>query len=193
MYSPGKCPVAPSDWEAVKRIFCYLKGTRDYWLVYGKNGPSISGYTDADGMSNEDRHAISGYAFLIDGGAVSWSSKRQSLVTLSTAEAEYVAATHAAKEAVWLREFISEVYQPQDPMTLHSDSQSAIALARNEQFHARTKHIDIHFHFIRYVVEAGKIIIDYCPTEDMVADTLTKALPSAKAKHFALALGLRKV
>lgn len=183
----------PAHWEAVKRIFCYLKGTRDYWLVYGEKEHSISGYTDADGMSNEDRHAISGYAFLIDGGAVSWSSKRQSIVTLSTAEAEYVAATHAAKEAVWLREFISEVYQPQGPMPLHSDSQSAIALARNEQFHARTKHIDIRFHFIRYVIEAGKIVIDYCPTEDMVADTLTKALPSAKAKHFASALGLRKV
>ena len=144
-------------------------------------------------MSNEDQHAISGYAFLIDGGAVSWSSKHQSIVTLSTAEAEYVAATHAAKEAVWLREFISGVYQPQEPMPLHPDSQSAIALARNEQFHTRTKHIDIHFHFIRYVIEAGKILIDYCPTEDMVADTLTKALPSAKAKHFASALGLCKV
>jgi hypothetical protein len=180
-------------WEAVKRIFCYLKGTRDFWLVFGNDGPSISGYTDADGMANEDRHAISGYAFLIDGGAVSWSSKRQPIVTLSTAEAEYVAATHAAKEAVWLREFISEIYEPQDPLTLYSDSQSTIALAKNEQHHARTKHIDIRFHFIRYVIEAGKITIDYCPTNNMVADTLTKALPSAKAKHFAAAMGLRKV
>ena len=75
----------------------------------------------------------------------------------------------------------------------HLVTQHAIALARNEQFHARTKHIDIRFHFIRYVIEAGKIVIDYCPTEDMVANTLTKALPSAKAKHFASALGLRKV
>ena len=124
---------------------------------------------------------------------MSWSSKRQSIVTLSTAEAEYVAATHAAKEAVWLREFITEIFQPYGPMTLYSDSQSAIALARNEQYHARTKHIDIRFHFIRYVIEAGKITLEYCPTEDMVADTLTKALPSAKAKHFASALGLRKV
>ena len=180
-------------WEAVKQIFCYLKGTRDHWLIYGEQGPSISGYTDADGMSNEDRHTISGFAFLIDGGAVSWSSKRQSIVTLSTAEAEYIAATHAAKEAIWLREFISKIYQPQGPMPLQSDSQSAITLACNEQFHAHTKHIDIRFHFIRYVIEAGKIVIDYCPTEDMVADTLTKALPSAKAKHFVSALGLRKV
>ena len=144
-------------------------------------------------MSNEDRHAISGYAFLIDGGAVSRSSKRQPIVTLSTAEAEYIAATYAAKEAIWLREFISKIYEPQGPMTLHSDSQSTIALPHNEQFHARTKHINIRFHFIRYVIEAGKITIDYCPTDDMVADTLTKALPSAKAKHFASALGLHKV
>ena len=89
-------------WEATKQIFCYLKGTCDYCLVYREKEHSISGYTDANGMSNKDRHAISGYAFLIDGGAVSWSSKCQSLVTLSTAKAEYVAATHAAKEAMWL-------------------------------------------------------------------------------------------
>ena len=143
-------------WEAVKCTFCYLKGTRDYWLVYGKNGPSISSYTDADRMSNEDQHAISGYAFLIDRGAISWSSKQQSIVTLSTTEAEYIAATHAAKEAIWLREFISKVYHPQNPMSLHSDSQSAIALAQNEQFHAQTKHINIHFNFIHYIIEAGK-------------------------------------
>ena len=143
-------------WEAVKCTFCYLKGTRDYWLVYGKNGPSVSSYTDADRMSNEDQHAISGCAFLIDRGAISWSSKQQSIVTLSTTEAEYIAATHAAKEAIWLREFISKVYHPQNPMPLHSDSQSAIALAQNEQFHAQTKHINTHFDFIHYIIEAGK-------------------------------------
>jgi hypothetical protein len=182
-----------AHWEAVRRIFCYLKGTKDLWLVLGAAvDKAIVGYTDADGMSNEDRHAISGYVFLVDGGAVSWSSKRQELVTLSTTEAEYVAATHAAKEAVWLRAFISEVFQPiNNPLTLYSDNQSAIALTKNDQFHARTKHIDIRFHYIRYIVADGKISLIYCPTNDMVADTLTKALPSAKAKHFAAAFGLR--
>jgi hypothetical protein len=78
---------------------------------------------------------------------------------------------------------------------LHGDNQSAIALAYSDvgQFHARTKHIDIRYHFIRYVIENGSIRLVYCPTQDMVADTLTKALPSAKAKHFATALGLRSV
>ena len=96
----------------------------------------------------------------------------------------------SAKEAVWLREFISEVDRPQDPMPLHSDSQSAIALTCNKQFHARTKHINIRFHFIRYIIEAGKIIIDYCPTEDMVADTLT-VQSSPKRKGQTLCFGSR--
>jgi hypothetical protein len=177
----------------VEHIFAYLNFTKNWWLVLGGQPNKVVGYTDADGMSNEDRHAISGYAFLIDGGAVSWSSKRQELVTLSTTEAEYVAATHAAKEAIWLRAFISQVFKPfNEPMPLLSDSQSAIALAKADNYHARTKHIDIRFHFIRYAVADGKISLSYCPTEDMTADTLTKALPSAKAKHFAAALGLRE-
>jgi hypothetical protein len=140
----------------------------------------------------EDRHAISGYAFLIDGSAVSWSSKRQEIVVLSTTEAEYVAATHAAKEALWLRTFVSEIFGPiSNATTLYSDNQSAIALSKDHQYHARTKHIDIRFHYIRWIIDEGKLKLVYCPTEDMVADTLTKPLPSAKAKDFACELGLR--
>ena len=92
----------PGDmhWQAVKRIYRYLKPTKDLQLTYGSERHDLEGYTDADGGSQEDRHTISGYSFLIDGGAISWSAKRQELVTLSTAEAEYVAATHAAKEAL---------------------------------------------------------------------------------------------
>lgn len=152
----------------------------------------MTGYTDADGSMAEDRRAVSGYAFLIDGGAVSWSSKRQEIVSLSTTESEYVAATHTAKEALWLRSLIGELFQPFiEPTTLFSDNQSAIALTKDHQYHARTKHIDIRFHFIRWVVENGKIRLIYCPTADMIADTLTKALPSPKVKHFAVELGLR--
>jgi hypothetical protein len=129
----------------------------------------------------------------LDGCAVSWSSKKQELVTLSTTEAEYVALTHAAKEALWLRQFLEELFGPiNEPFTLYGDNQSAIALAHSQagQFHARTKHIDIRYHFIRYCIENGSIQLLYCPTEDMVADALTKALPSSKAKHFAMSLGL---
>ena len=180
-------------WEAVKKIFWYLKGTRDLKLIYGGKEEDLYGYVD-DGASQDHRRAISGYVFIVDGGAVSWSSKKQEVVTLSTTEAEYVAATHAAKEAVWLRRLIGEIFSPlKEPTTLHGDNQSAIALAHGGQFHARTKHIDIRYHFIRYIIEAGTIKLIYCPTGDQTADVLTKALPSTKAKHFAVAMGLRTV
>jgi hypothetical protein len=128
---------------------------------------------------------------LVDGGTVSWSSKRQEIVSLSTTESEYVAAMHAAKEALWLRSFIGQLFVPlAEPVTLFSDNQSAIVLTKDHQYHARTKHIDIHFHFIRWVIKEGKLRLVYCPTGDMVADTLTKALPSPKVKHFTAELGL---
>jgi hypothetical protein len=151
----------------------------------------LEGFTDADGASQEHRHAILGHVMLIDGGAVSWSSKKQELVTLSTMEAEHVAATHATKEVIWLCRLIREIFHLlSHPTPLFSDSQTAIALMKDGSDHARTKHIDIRYHFIRFVVQEGTISPIYCPTEDMTADTLTKPLPSIKAKHFAAALGL---
>jgi len=182
----------PVHWEAVKCIFHYVSGTRDLWLSYGEVQCTLAGYTDADGSMAEDRCAISGYAFLIDGGAVSWSSKCQEIVSLSTTESEYVAATHGMKEALWLRSLISETFGSlKDATTLFSDNQSAIALAQDHQYHACTKHIDVRYHFIRWVIDQGVVRLVYCPTEDMVADVLTKALPSPKVKHFAASLGLR--
>jgi transposase InsO family protein len=183
-----------AHWTAVKRIFRYLAGTCDLWLSYGESRRALVGYADADGSMTEDRRAITGYAFLIDGGAVSWSSKKQEIVSLLTTESEYVAATHGMKEALWLRNLLAEVFEPlADTTTLFSDNQSAIALTRDHQFHARTKHIDVRYHFIRWVVENGALRLVYCPTADMVADALTKALPSPKVKHFAECLGLRAV
>lgn len=186
MENPGR-----AHWEATKRIFRYLKGTKHFALTYGHKAKGLEGYVDADGASQEHRHAITGWAFFIGGGAISWSSKKQELVTLSTAEAEYVAATHAAKELLWLRRFIGEVFRPlKTPTILYSDSQSAIALTRDGSYHARTKHIDIRYHFIRFAIEDGKITLIYCPTDDMTADTLTKALPTIQTNRFAKALGL---
>ena len=118
-------------WEAVKRVLHYLKATKGWKLVYGTEQDNSKGFMDADGASQEHRHAISAYVFMIDGGAVSWSSKKQELVTLSTAESEYVAATYAAKEALWARRFVSKVFSPiTKPLTLYCDSQSAIALTK---------------------------------------------------------------
>ena len=160
-------------------------------LTFGTQTRGLVGYVDADGATQEHQHAITGFAFLVNGGAILWGSKKQELVTLSTAESEYVAATHVAKEALWLRRLIGEMFRPlTHPMTLYGDNQAAIMLTRDGSYHALTKHIDIHYHFIHFTVEDGSIHFLYCPTNDMVADTLTKALPSIKAKHFAQELGL---
>ena len=178
----------PAHWEAVKRIYRYLAGMRDLWLSYRETKRTLKGYADADGSMAEDRRAITGYAFLINGGAVSWSSKRQEIVSLSTTESKYVAATHGMKEVLWLRSLLSKVFGTiTAPTTLFSDNQAAIALTRDHQYHSRMKHIDVQYHFIRQ----GSLHLIYCPTNDMVADALTKALPSVKVKHFAAGLGLR--
>src|ERR1700733_10834240 len=104
---------------------------------------------------------------------------------------EYVVVTHAAKEALWLRSLIQQLFGTTlSPTTLYSNNQSALVLSKDHQYHARTKHINIRFHFIRWIIERGSIRLIYCPTEDMIADTLMKALPSAKVKHFASELGL---
>ena len=144
--------------------------------------------------SQEHRHVISGYAYILDGGAVSWASKKQELITLSITEAEYVTATHTAKEGIWLRWLVEEVFCPlTHPTPLYSDSQSAITLTKDRSYHARTKHIDIRYHFICFVVDNHSLRLVYCPTDSMVADTLTKALSSVKAKHFAASLGLHSI
>ena len=136
-------------WEGVKHVFWYLAGMRDWVLVYGTKVKGLEGFTDADGATQEHRHAITGYAFLIDGGAVSWSSKKQEIITLSTAKSEYVATAHAVKEAIWLCQFIGKVFQPlTNPIPLFSDSQAAIALTRYGSYHTHTKHIDIWYYFI---------------------------------------------
>jgi hypothetical protein len=182
-----------AHWQAVKHVFRYLAGTRDQALTYGTEQRDLHGYTDADGASQEHRHAISGYAFIIDGGAVSWSSRKQELVTLSTAEAEYVAATHAAKECIWLRRLTGELFPSlHTQTTLFCDNQAALKLATDDNYHARTKHIDIRFHFIRQVIASGAIKMVYCPTDDMTADVLTKALPRWKVMCHGLGLGLRQ-
>jgi hypothetical protein len=140
-------------WEAVKQIFRYLTGTQDLWLTYGKQSHGLIRYTDADGSMGKDHKVISGYAFLIDGGAICWSSKKQEIVSLSMTESKYVAAMHRMQEALWLHSIITEVFQSYDrPINIFCDNQLAIALAQDHQFHPCTKHIDVCYHFIRWVI-----------------------------------------
>jgi hypothetical protein len=144
-------------------------------------------------MIQEGRQALSGYIFLIDGGAISWSSRKQEFVSLSTAEAEYITLTHASKEALWIKQFIMELFRPLDfPITLYSDNQGAITLAHAEpgQYHSRTKHIDIHYYFIRQLVLNNSITLIYKNTNEMVADIFTKPLSGVKTAQFSQALRL---
>ena len=135
-----------------------------------------------------------GTLFLLNGGAVSWAAKWKEIISLSTTESEYVAVMHASKEALWLRSLIAQLFDTVlKPTTLFSDNQSAIALTKDHQYHPRSKHIDVQFHFICWIIENGSIRLIYCPTNDMLADTLTKALPSPKVKHFAVELVLALV
>ena len=160
-------------------------------MGYGGAKKDLVGYVDVDGSMNEDRKAISGFMFIVNRGAVSWSAKRQEIISLSTTESEYIAATYAAKEALWLRQIIFQLFGVTlEPTTLFCDNQSAIALSKEHQYHARTKHINVRFHFIRWIIEEGKLRLIYCPTNEMVADVLTKALVSTKVKFFAHELGL---
>ena len=164
---------------------------RDLWLSYGEPRRTLTGYTDANGSMAKDRRAITGYAFLINSGAISWSSKQQEIVSLSTTKSEYVAATHSMKEALWLCSLLTDIFGPFKNSTMMlCDNQSAIVLTHDNQYHACTKHIDMHYHFICWVVKQGAIQLVYCPTKDMVADALTKSLPSPKVKHFAAGLRL---
>ena len=178
-------------WEAMKHVFWYLSGAWHYALTYGGEKHDLVGYTDADRASQDHHWAISGHAFLIDGGAISWSSHKQELVTLSTVEAEYVAAMHAAKECIWLHHLIEELSpSPLSTTTLYYDNQAALKLATDDNYHMRTKHIDIHFHFICQVVASGAVDICYCPMDNMTANILTKALLHWKVVCHALGLGL---
>jgi hypothetical protein len=181
----------PTHWEAVKQIFCYLAGMHDLCLSYGEMCRVLKGYADTDGLMAKDWHAILGYMFLIDGSAMLWSSKQQEIILLSTMESEYIAAMHSIKEGLWLKSLLSEIFSTfSSPITLFSDNQAAIALTHDHQCHMHTKHIDVRYHWIHWVVEEGALCLIYCPTNDMVADALTKVLPSPKVKHFTTCLRL---
>jgi hypothetical protein len=179
----------------VKRVLRYLKGTRNARLVYGGDGEwtsEFSAFADADwGTSSIDRKSISGYCFLLAGCAISWSSKKQQTVAISTTEAEYYAATHATKQIMWLRSFLADLGFPQpESSTLYLDNKSAIDLSHNPEFHARTKHIDIQHHFIREKIEDKILKVSHVPTKENTADIFTKALPRPQFEDFRDDLGL---
>jgi len=204
-------------WIAVKRIFRYLKKTKSLGLVFkgisedyeGTNSFLPVGYSDADWAGGYDRKSVGAFIFLLNGTAISWSSKKQDTVALSSTESEYMALTKAGKEAIWLRKLLHRIlYNPLPgevldrfpSITINGDNQGSLALAHNHQYHPRTKHIDVQYHWIREKVtqpvknsQNPPIELSYCPTNEMVADALTKALPAERMEYFTTQMGLKAV
>jgi hypothetical protein len=186
MHSPTK-----NDWIAVKRIFRYLQATKNLRLKFSAEHSELIGYSDASyAPMADDRKSTSGYIF-ISNGPISWKSKKQSIVALSSMEAEYIALCEAAKEGIWLFHLIKDIF-PEDnsKLILLEDNQATIKTAKNEIISDRSKHIDVRYHFIRQHVMDGDIILNYCQTNVMVADALTKALDRIKLEQHVAAMRL---
>ena len=177
MSHPGK-----DHWQAVKRIFRYLRGTSDVGLVYGDSENCVlAGYSDSDYAADLDgRRSMTGYVFTVGGSVVSWKATLQPSVALSTTEAEYMALTEAAKEGIWLKGLVTDLGLQQDQATVFCDSLSAICLAKDQVHHERTKHIDVRYHFIR---NERRINVKKVGTKDNPADMFTKPVPLSKFKH----------
>ena len=186
--------LGPAHWEGLKRVIRYLGSTNNLWLTFGGQTKTVEGFCDADWASQKHWHSISGFSFHYGVGAVSWSSKKQNVMSLLSMEAEYIVQTHAAKEAIWLRGFMNEMYgKKKKPLTISCDNQGTIALVKDNKFHSRTKHIDLQYHFIREAVEDGKINVKYILTDVNVSDIFTKALPKPKFERMVELLGLRRL
>ena len=168
--------------RVTRRILRYLKGTLDFGLFYRKGEKSdLIGFTDSDYVGDlDDRKSTSGYVFMMGSEAISWSSKKQPIVTLSTTEAEFVAATSCACQAIWLRKILEKLqFKQTGATTVYCDNSSAIKLSKNPVLHGRSKHIDVRYYFLRDLVEDGTIDLVHCRSEDQVADILTKSLKPA--------------
>ncbi len=180
---------------AAKRILRYLKGTADFGLLYFKSDlQPLHGYCDSDwGGDRDTRRSTTGHVFKSAGAAVTWSSQKQSLVALSSCEAEYVALAAATQQAQWLRRLVQDLGDKMaTPLEIFEDNQGAIHLASNPGHHKRTKHIDIRHHYLRDVVANGDIKLTYVPTKQQAADLLTKPLPRDQFQGLRKLFGLTK-
>ena len=177
-------------------VMRYLKKTRSMGLTFRKqNRVEVTAFCDSDwGECLETRRSTSAYVFLLGGAAISWSSKRQQAVALSSCEAEYMAATLSVKEAIWEMNFLHELgHWNGEPIRIYSDSQSAMALMKKEKYHSKVKHISIQLHFMREQIEQKNVEFVYVSTSVQVADALTKAVPRAKVTFCRERMGLEEI
>lgn len=184
-----------THWQALKRVFRYIQGTRTHGITFqAASEPKLQGFSGADWAGDiASRKSTSGYVFVMNGGCISWKSKQQRTVALSSTEAEYMALSEALQEAIWLKVFLCELGEmsQDEAVTIFEDNQGAIALAKNPEFHKRTKHIDIRYHFVREKVEDGQVDLNYCPTQEMLADIMTKPIAASQFGALRTKLGIQ--
>jgi hypothetical protein len=181
-----------AHWTALKRVLRYLSATRDFGLLFARrDNPKVECYTDADyAGDHENRRSTSGMVTFLTSGPISYRARQQKSVTLSTTEAEYIASAEAAKELVWLQRFLVELnVELKHKPELLCDNQSALRLIKNPEFHQRSKHIDIAYHFVRDKYEEGLFVLKFVGTEDQKADIFTKAFTEKRFKDLRDAIG----
>ena len=182
-------------WNAAKHVLRYLRNTISMGLTFrgSENPPVLTGFSDSDYAGCVDsRKSTTGYVFFLGGAPVSWTSSLQPIVATSSTYAEYIALCSSAQECMYLREVMTDMgIEVSSPTVVHEDNQGSIFLAKNPAFHKRSKHIEVRFHYVRECVSRNRLEIQYCPTEDMVADIFTKQLPvPAFCKHRKVILGM---
>jgi hypothetical protein len=177
--------------KAQKVVLRYLKDTVNWGILYRAAGGTLRTYSDSDWAGDEvDRKSTSGQVVMMAEGAVIWSSTKQKTVANSTVEAEYVAVGNSVKEALWVQQFLKDLGIEMGTIPIYMDSNGAIDLAKNAQYSARTKHIDIRHHFIRDHLASGKIKLCYIKSEENTADIFTKSLKRIKFEKHREGLGM---
>jgi hypothetical protein len=182
---------AAAHWTAAKGVLRYLAGTADLGITFRAGDDQLHGYSDSDhGGDKDTRRSTTGYAFLLNSGAISWSSKLQPTVAASSTEAEYMAAAFTVKEALWLRKLSAEFGLSTAAVPIFGDNQSTLKMLKHPVATKHSKHIDIVYHFARERAERGEVVFSYVATEENVADIFTKALPDAKFLKCRAGLGM---
>jgi hypothetical protein len=168
----------PQHQAAATILLRYVKGTQQLGITFGTSDLSLTGYSDSDWAADVDtRRSTTGYIFMLAGGPISWKSKSQPTVALSSTEAEYMALTASAQEAISLKALCADFsIHSEAPVLIYGDNQGSLAMAQNPTMHQTAKHISIKQHFIREKVSAGDVRLEYIPTRSMLADALTKPL-----------------
>ena len=184
-------------WKAAKHLLRYIRGTTDLCLTFNKENSNriARGYADADwGGDLDTRRLTTGYIFKVYGGVVAWKRCRQNTVALSTTEAEIMASSEATRQAIWLRQLLSDLQLPlEQPLPILNDNNGAIALSKNPVNHDKSKHIDMRHKFVREKVEEDNTVtLSHVPSAENMGDLLTKSLPAEVFNRLRELLGVQQ-